>query len=389
MVRIRVGPKGLAVRAAVSAPVPRLVNGAAPLLRLQTLVGNRAVSQTLAGRILQRCGTASTCHCPPDERVVRESAMAAAVQRETKADPTAAAPAAADTVDQASTAGPQPYFGPALQLPEEQARSFINECCDVLGASATRVVRWPDASAAITGTSPGQVDTPIQTTPVEALLQRSLTLQRAGSGSAINIEFGVVGSIQVCYDFCTGDLEVSGWVWAGIGTHLPIAGWVGPYYFQEGHFGKTNIGGLLRCGICADNCAERGGSHGGWGIAGFPVHLTPGRWARFNKAGVEFGVLLTPRSRCDADVEAIILLNLLGYLGPAGAAITRFVEGINQAGARYGVNVMLEFGVQGNGGGHLCRSASGGMTADHLSLCGGGYIGGGIGLSRDKNALPH
>lgn len=130
--------------------------------------------------------------------------------------------------------------------------------------------------------------------PVEALLQHAITVQRAGGGSSVNVEFGVVGSIQACYDFCTGDLDLNGWIWAGIGTHLPVVGWVGPYYFWEGHFGKINIGGLLHCGNCADNCAAApGGSHGGWGIAGFPVHLTPGQWARFSKAGVEFGVLIT------------------------------------------------------------------------------------------------
>jgi hypothetical protein len=54
-----------------------------------------------------------------------------------------------------------------------------------------------------------------------------------------------------------------------------------------------------------------------------------------------------------------------------------------------GLDVMMEFGIQFNGGGHLCRSASGGITADHLNICGGGFVGGGAGLSRNKTALPH
>jgi hypothetical protein len=381
MSRIRVDHDGLAAPI-VEPNLVRRASGTVPLLGLQSLAGNRAVSQALAARTLQRCGPGSDCDCPPEERAAKEAAMAPAVQRETE-DAGAQASAGGAAGAQSTAAGPQPSFGPALQLPEEQARTLINECCEVLGGK-----RWPDTGAAIAA-GPPPAGSSVQTMPVEALLQRSMTVQRAG-GYTANVEFGVVGSIQACYDFCTGDLELSGWIWTGIGTHLPVVGWVGPYYFKEGHFGKVNIGGLLPCGKCADGCAPApGGSHGGWGIAGFPVHIKTGDWARFKKAGIEIGVLITPHSRCDADIEAIVLLNLLGYLGPAGAAITRFVDGINQMGARYGVNVMLEFGLQVNGGGHLCRSASGGVTADHLSLCGGGYVGGGVGLSRDKGALPH
>jgi hypothetical protein len=93
-------------------------------------------------------------------------------------------------------------------------------------------------------------------------------VQRTGEGGRTLREAGVIGSIKLSYDLCTGNLEPAGWIWGGAGTHI-LGSWVGPYYFREGAFGRYNIGNLITCGTCNPACRPAEGSHGGWGV-GFP-----------------------------------------------------------------------------------------------------------------------
>jgi hypothetical protein len=347
---------------------------------------------------VQRCGDDQDCACATEDEGAHS---AVPVQREARPGSTPAGEQQAAPAGRVSPPGRTaargtpsrgPVFGSALSLPTAEARQLITEFGEVLAPFATRVVPWPDGRVGgqpIASAQPGSA----APASVQAMVaQRLATVQRDGGDEGHTaVEGGVVGSVQVCYDVCTGEVDINGWIWGGVGGHLPVVGWVGPYVYYEGSFYKGNPGlGHLNCGTCDPNCrAPEGGGHGGWGVGGFPVHITPGQRAVFSRGGLEVGLLVSPHSLCDADIEVIALINMLGYLGPVGAAITRFVDATNQLAARYGLKLTAEFGAQVNVSGHLCRARGGGVTADHVNGCGGGYIGLGLGLSRNKADHPH
>lgn len=257
-----------------------------------------------------------------------------------------------------------------------------------VGPAATTVLPVPDAEA------PG---TALQ---AQRELYGAPVVQRSGGGDGVpyHPEGGVVGSVQFCYDWMTGDVQVVGWIWAGAGYKTPI-GWYGAYVFGELDMTVANIGALLTAGVCAsDHDAgpdhSRVEAHGGGGVAPFPVVVTPGERARFSKGGLEIGLLLTvhPADR-SADLEVIGLVDVKKYLGPFGAAAAAAEAAAQRIGQEFGQRVECGAGFDISASAHLCRAAdpsSGllGYTTNSLKLCGGGFIGCNINLSRNRGELP-
>jgi hypothetical protein len=230
----------------------------------------------------------------------------------------------------------------------------------------------------------------------------SVQTWRLQRSSAYAAEGGFVGALQLCYDFCSGELSVVGWIWAGFGvvTKGLMGGksWWGAYVFAEKEFGRWKLDFMpkVACGQCRTECkpAEHDdGAHFAGGVAGFPVLLKPGEKVKLRKAGIEVGALLTPHvTRCDADLEIIALIDLTKYLGPVGAAVSAAAETATTFGKRWNLEVECGVGVAISGAVHLCHSVPGGgvlgITSDSAKLCGGGYVGCGIGLAHEKSALP-
>ncbi len=277
-----------------------------------------------------------------------------------------------------------PDFPPPLELSYDEAARRVNQALDVIGPGLTYVNRPPASSDNAVASAPAGQDTAgqvVRTAPDDASPLKS------GSPLA-KVHGGVVASLQFCYDCLTGDASLNGWVWAGIGYDLPLVGWVGGYYFAEKMWFKSNIGNWFSPGKCRTDCdpADKSKtSEQGWGIAGFPVDTPPGQRARFSKAGLEVGALLTPHSLCDADLEIIALLNVLGYLGPVATLATKAVDGLNTLTGGT-PHFTLEAGIDVSVTFHLCRGQDHFMTVSEANFCAGGYVGAGVGLSHDKAA---
>jgi len=201
--------------------------------------------------------------------------------------------------------------------------------------------------------------------------------------------------VQLCYDVMTGDIELTGWIWAGAGYKTPF-GWYGGYGFAEGRWRIGNVGGIVTPGMC-ETPNEHGGAISGsvgGGFAPFPVMITPGQRAVFAQGGIELGVLFTlhPLDRT-ADVEIIGLLDVKKYLGPFGAAAAAAEAAAQRIAAGLGQRVECGAGFDLSLSAHLCKAADPrtgilGYTANSLKLCGGGFIGCNINLSRTRSLLP-
>lgn len=145
----------------------------------------------------------------------------------------------------------------------------------------------------------------------------------------------------------------------------------------------------MSCGACAPSCggdkkSEADGERSsGWGLGGFPVVLKPGEWARLKKLGVELGLLITPHSLCDADLEVIALLDLLEYIPSLKLPLTA----AEAACAAIGIHLECGFGIDISGSVHVCKNEQGQTTADSAKVCGGLFLGCGVGLSHDKASL--
>jgi len=251
----------------------------------------------------------------------------------------------------------------------------------------------PDTASAVSANDVAPIDGTIQASAIQPAVQRS-------GGGRVKPEAGFVGSLQLCYDACNGELSVVGWIWAGGGvvTAGLMGGhsWWGAYVFAEREFLKTTLGFMptLHCGTCRSDCKpEEGATSWGGGISGFPLVLVPGQRASLKQAGIEVGILLPPHlSLCDADLEIIALVDLTKYLGPIGTAVVAAEELANKLGKKFGIEIQCGVGLDISGILHLCKSIPGGgllgITSDSARVCGGGYAGCGIGLEHDKSALP-
>jgi hypothetical protein len=324
------------------------------------------------------------------------SHMPSAIRRQSASqDPTAASGATGSAPPAASgaTAGPAsapvtwksgPDLPPPLELPYDEAARRVNLALDAIGSGLTFVNRppAPSAPAVASAAEPaGQnnTDQVVRTAPDDANPLKS-------ASPLAKIHGGVVASLQFCYDCLTGEASLNGWVWAGVGYDLPVVGWVGGYYFAEKMWFKNNIGNWFTPGQCRTDCdsAEKDKtSEHGWGIAGFPVDVRPGQRARFSKASLEVGALLTPHSLCDADLEIIALLNVLGYLGPVATLATKAVDGANALTGGT-PHFTLEAGIDASVTFHLCRGQDHFLTVNEANFCAGGFVGAGVGLSHDK-----
>ncbi|MGK5169056.1 hypothetical protein [Geodermatophilus sp. CPCC 205761] len=223
-----------------------------------------------------------------------------------------------------------------------------------------------------------------------------MTVQRDGSGtSAFHPEGGLVASVQLCYDFMTGNVDLTGWAWAGAGYKTPY-GWYGGYTFAELRLNVGNVGALLTPGRCASPQEPHGrvSADVGGGVALFPVVIVPGERVRFAKGGLEIGLLFTPHpAEGYADLEIIGLIDVKKYLGPFGVAAAAAEEAAKKLGEKFGQRVECGAGFDLSLSTRLCRAADPragilGYTANTLKLCGGGYIGCNINLSRSRPSLP-
>jgi hypothetical protein len=349
--------------------------------RLQRTAGNQAAQRLVA---LQRCGDIPRDQCPCNDEgadAQTDAAPPAPVQRE-----------AEGRGDQSSKEsggqswGKGPSFGPAAPVAEAEVEKKVAAIIAAMGGTATSVI--PYRPAAVASNEPASALPTAQTLRIPDVVQRSgalAALQRSGGGGGASGEGGIVGSAQICYNLCTGAVSLVGWLWAGAGVKF-WGGWYGAYSFWEG---TLVLGQLdhLTCGTCPPSCGG-GKKHGpidaGWGIGGFPVIVKPGDWARFKKLGLEVGLLITPHSFCDADLELIALFDLLEYVPsfkPPLLAAEKAAEVL-------GIHLECGLGIDVSGSVHLCKDDEGHATADSAKICAGAFIGCGFGLSHDKASLP-
>ncbi|MHB8629949.1 MAG: hypothetical protein ACYDBJ_27270 [Aggregatilineales bacterium] len=325
---------------------------------------------------------------PAGTNPAQRTPMVSAVQRED-------APNQSSSESSSGSAPPvtwakSPTFGAAIELPQDEAARRVNQALDIMGDGLTYVQRpaqSPPLVASASDTNSQQTTSPESSgTSPSVQTFRDGTVQREGGSSPLaKIHGGVVGSIQFCWDCLTGEASFKGWIWAGVGYDAPVVGWVGGYFFGEKTWWSGKLSNLFEPGTCDPNCDPKKEQTGttGWGIAGFPIDIKPKERARLSKAGVEAGFLLTPNSLCDADFELIVLINLLGYMGPVATILTKAVDGINAV-TRNTPHVELEAGIDGSVTLHLCRGANSLLAVNRADLCGGGYIGAGFGLSHTK-----
>ncbi len=369
--------------------------------RLQRAVVRRADRSDSASRIV----LAELPFAAPIDSAAafRSSAASALLQRDTAS---VDQPAASDTVSTASPSeqpakppptnqsakGNQSKLRSAPDVTEKQARAIVAEYIAKLGPLGATTVPFP--SDLVASAEPSQSpERSLQTWPSSRMLQRS--------PGGFKLEAGFVGALQLCYDLCTADLSVNGWIWAGggVATKGLFGGesfW-GAYVFAEKEFGKWHLDFMprLSCGVCAPECKEPDGdgSEFAAGVAGFPVVLKPGERKELKQAGVEVGALLTPHlGRCSADLELVVLIDLTQYLGPIGKAVKSGQDLVNKWAKEAGEEVDCGVGVVGSGTLRLCKSVPGGgiagITSDSALLCIGGYVGCALGLSHDKASLP-
>jgi hypothetical protein len=291
------------------------------------------------------------------------------------AESTGAKPANASVVEDKSV------LKPSISVSDADGRAIVAEAIRTIGSVPGAKV-FPFDEAVASYEPPEQS---IATWPAgKQMIQRSILHM---------LEGGFVGSLQLCYDFCKGQLSVVGWIWAGLGIVTPglFGGkkFRGAYVFAEKEFGSWDFPDLkVNCGTCPKECAtsEHTG-HWGFGGANFPINLKPGEKKKLGLAGIEVGLLVSPHSACDADIEVIALIDLTKYLGPVGAAVSAAAKGISAWTKKYGLEVECGVGVDISGAIHVCRDGLA-LKADSAKVCGGGYVGCGIGLEHEKSALP-
>jgi hypothetical protein len=414
---------------------------AASLLALQRSAGNRATSRlwrsarpaepvaidshrepslrTAPARELARCPGRCTCGggCRGsgyDEdafsqrlrRAVAQRAVARTrLQRETAPEvaasqpPAAAAAGCAPNASSCSTADASPpsrrvdnASRPANPVSGEVAREIVGGYLDAFRGLSGAVMRpFPELVASATPT-PSQ-DSTLATFPASRALARS--------GIEYHPEGGVVGSLQLCYDLCTAQLSLIGWIWAGGGVEVDYGffggkQWYGAYVFAERDFGHTTLDFMprLQCGRCEPACSpEHAETEWGGGIAGFPMVLRAGERKELRAAGIEVGALISERTSCDADLEVIALVDLTAYIPPPyGIAIRHAIDLVERLGDRIGVHIECGAGIDLSGTVHLCQSVPGGgilgITSDSAQICFGGFFGCNVGLPHEKTALP-
>jgi hypothetical protein len=314
-----------------------------------------------------------------------------------------------------------PAAGSADVLP---ARPSSQAPVNLTESQAHELVDW--AIAAFRGI-PGAVTIPIQSPAVASVTpapEQSVATWPNGRvlarspDSSWHGEGGIVGSVQFCWDPCKAKLGVLGWVWAGIGVEYKLFGikqFAGAYVFKELTYQIDAPSWLptLDCGHCAaPEPDKRWESEGGAGFIWFPAvikpdtagdaikallsRLVPSQKEKIKLAGVELGLLWTPHSLYEHDVEFIVLIDLTGVipaLAPVKAAFEKFKDGSNVVLKKFGINLALDCGVGIDGSltVHTCKAVPGtgihGLTIDSIRGCFGAYLGCNIGLPEKKD-LP-
>jgi hypothetical protein len=382
-------------RTAVSAP-------AAALLDLQRRAGNAAAVAAVGGRPARPSAASAVARADDaalladggrqlsravDRRrkIVLATIPIAAVQREASDTPT---PTTGGDGATSSVVTDQVRSLPAVDVSDADGREIAAAFITAMAPFGATVSPFPgDDLVATTETPDGPT---VATWPADRRL-----LQRA-PGMGLKFEGGFVGAIQFCYDFCSGEVSATGWVWAGGGV-VRKALWgkgesfYGAYVFAEKEFGKwqTDWPKFGFCGTCAPECKPDGTFEWGAGFTGFPKIVKPDEKIQVKASGVELGVLLHPHANlCEADLEAIALIDITRWLGPIGRAVSAAQDQLNEWGKRLDLHVDCGVGIAVSGTLHLCRGANSLVALDVAKLCGGGYAGCNVGLSRNKAELP-
>jgi hypothetical protein len=287
----------------------------------------------------------------------------------------------------------------APSVDEATAHEIVDAYVAALsGVPGAVVSPWPSINDAVATNEPAAgSDRTLATWPSD----RKLGIART-PGPSFHFQGGFVGSLQICYDLCTAELGLIGWVWAGGGVetdfgYLGGKHWRGAYVFAERDFGKSTLGFMprLSCGTCDPACApaEHEGTNWGGGIAGFPLILAPGERKELRAAGIEVGALLTPTTACSAALEIIALLDITEYIPPPyGPAIRYAFDLAKRFAQRFNIALECGAGFDVSGTVNLCASVPGGgiagITADSAKICAGGYAACNVGLTHTKSALP-
>ena len=263
------------------------------------------------------------------------------------------------------------------------------------GLQGAVLAPWPGGGDRVAANEPAPAAGPtLATWPSDRKLARSPGLDYHFLG-------GFVGSLQLCYDFCTAELGLVGWIWAGGGVEADYGffggkQWWGAYVFAEHDFGSTTLDFMprLSCGTCSPACtpAEHGDTVWGAGVAGFPLILAPGERKELKMFGVEVGALITTTD-CSAVFEVIALVDVTQYIPPPyGIGIIYSFHLAKQFAERFGISLECGAGLDVSGAVNLCTSVPGGglagITSDSAKLCAGGFAACNVGLSHTKSALP-
>ena len=278
-----------------------------------------------------------------------------------------------------------PIFGSAIELPFDEAARRVNEALDLIGSGLTYIRRPLTSPDSVAANDANNQSSSTTTPNLQAFPNIIVQRQEQDSSPLAKIHGGFVGSAQFCWDCLTGEASIKGWIWAGVGYDAPLIGWVGGYYFGEQTWWKGDLGKWFEPGVCNLNCDSNKGAktESGWGIAGFPIDIKPGERVNFSRGGLELGFLITPHSLCEGDIELIGLIDILNYFGPITPIVKKAVDGINAV-TKGKPKIELQAGVDFSAIFHLCRGKDSLFAVNRANLCGGGFVGVGVGLSHSK-----
>jgi hypothetical protein len=428
-----VGPEAAQAEPAADAAAAVLAPAggeAAALLSLQRTAGNRATAALLhaggrAGTVrarsrkdaradelttaqLQRAVLRRPSRpAPPGKVVLAEIPIsssidlpAAMVQRQPTGETPGCDPASSSCAAPSASGAPIKRVSNQSIAPVAVDAGTAREIVDTYVAGFANVpgavrIPWSSPQAVASNEPPSNAGPSIATWPATRMIARS-------PGLDYHFQGGFVGSLQLCYDLCTAELGLIGWVWAGGGVEADyglLGGkqWWGAYVYAEKDFGKTTLDFMpkLSCGKCDPACTptEHGDTHWGSGVAGFPIVLTPGERKQFKAAGVEVGALITPTTACSAVFEVIALIDITQYIPPPyGPAIRYAFDTASKFAERFNIKLECGAGFDLSGSVNLCTSVPGGgiggITADSAKICAGGYAACNVGLSHNKSQLP-
>ncbi len=205
---------------------------------------------------------------------------------------------------------------------------------------------------------------------LEKVIQKdgvSMASASASSLSGIPIEFGMVASVELCVDFEKGSIDLTGWLWGGLGYHKGDS-FYGLSMYQK--WPKDNAYHIWtdsrlkwgKYGTCAPECQVEW--YKDFSLAGV-AFFSPAKKFSFDIInGLSVGFVCGLSSKCKGSLEGIVFIDLLRRL-PVGATLNQLA---NKVGAK------VQAGIQGNVSYDICPSSEGEIVNAGSSGCFGGFI---------------